>query len=414
MDSEEIARRVLSLKISSYDSGETISIPSDLAAYGKHRLDFCLVCKVFSSKAVNRETFHVHMPRMLQSKKSMQIEVIGENTFLLDFASEIDRRHALLDGPWHFFKDMAIFKAPEGLQKTSDLVFDEIPMWVQCHNVPLAFMHSAIIRNLGSRIGRVLEVDEGEEGKCSGRHARIRVSLNINHPLKQCLWVKSHMGSDDICIIIVYEKLPNFCFNCGKLGHVQRDCDIQEENAPTLKFGNWLKASSVSGDKKVNTSKANTNYSSGSPTGDSQEEGSEDIIIRSGSVVKHVGTDSSRDKSVTDYNLVSETIVLQSDNLLHELHPENRVMELCTDKKISMSPEVDTHTSTEPHRKQWKRLARDKSKFSTDNTESSPHKDKGKRAMHTQADSEEGSKRARKSTISGTTKLQIRSHHQIQ
>lgn len=66
------------------------------------------------------------MPSILQSKKAVHIDVIGENTFILDFASSIDRRHALLDGPWNFFKDMVIFKAPEGLQKTADLVFDEI------------------------------------------------------------------------------------------------------------------------------------------------------------------------------------------------------------------------------------------------------------------------------------------------
>lgn len=63
-----------------------------------------------------------------------------------------------------FFKDLIIFKAPRGLQNPSDLVFKEMDIWVQCHNVPLAFMHAPIIHSIGERIGRVLEVDSGLEG----------------------------------------------------------------------------------------------------------------------------------------------------------------------------------------------------------------------------------------------------------
>lgn len=59
--------------------------------------------KVMSAKVVNREAFKIQMPRILQAKIHIKIEVIGENTFLLDIYSSIDRRHALLDGPWTFF-----------------------------------------------------------------------------------------------------------------------------------------------------------------------------------------------------------------------------------------------------------------------------------------------------------------------
>lgn len=50
------------------------------------------------------------MLRILQAKKQVNIEVIGENMFLLEFASDIDRRRTLMDGPWNFFKDLVISK----------------------------------------------------------------------------------------------------------------------------------------------------------------------------------------------------------------------------------------------------------------------------------------------------------------
>lgn len=108
------------------------------------------------------------------------------------------------------------------------MVFEEIPIWVQCHNVPIAFMHEDIIRHVGSQIGRVLEVEAGEEKKCSGRYARIRISLDITKLLNKGFWVQFEKSSEEVCIILIYEKLPNFCFQCGKLGHVQRECDIKE------------------------------------------------------------------------------------------------------------------------------------------------------------------------------------------
>lgn len=112
MDSEEIARRVSSMKISHNNTDDTIIIPAYLTYFGQQKLQLCLVAKVFSSKAVNRETFKVHMPRILKAKKTVKIEVIGENIFLLEFTSVVDRRQALNGGPWTFFKGLVVLQAP--------------------------------------------------------------------------------------------------------------------------------------------------------------------------------------------------------------------------------------------------------------------------------------------------------------
>lgn len=105
-----------------------------------------------------------------------------------------------------------VFKASTGLQKPTDMIFDEMPSWVQCHNLPLAFMKKDILQNLDSRVGKVLKVDEGEGGSCTGRFARIRVMLDNNKPIKQGLLVQSEKSQEKICVILLYERLPNFCF----------------------------------------------------------------------------------------------------------------------------------------------------------------------------------------------------------
>lgn len=251
MNYEEIARRVSSLKLSSDKDKEAITIPEELASLGQNRLESCLVANILSPKAVNSDIFRTHMPRILQAKKLVRIEVIVENIFLLDFTSDLDRRHALSDGPWSFFKDLVVFTISKGLQKSADMVFEEIRIWVKCHNVPIAFMHSAIIRNIGMKIGRVLEVDAGDDGHCSGRFAHIRVSLNITQPLQQCIWIQTEQGKEEIFIILVYERLPKFCFNCGKLGHVVRYCNSHVGEISECKFGNWLRALVGFGERNI-------------------------------------------------------------------------------------------------------------------------------------------------------------------
>lgn len=140
-------------------------------------------------------------------------------------------------------------------------------MWVQCHNVPLAFMNADIIQTIGDRIGQVLEVESGEDGDCVGKYTRVRVNLDITKPLKQGIWVLPEQSQEKICIILVYERLPNLCFVCGRLGHVLKDCEAKDVDKAAIKFGNWLRAPTRMGDRKTYNPSSGSSSSKGSPVG---------------------------------------------------------------------------------------------------------------------------------------------------
>lgn len=53
MDSDEIAKLVQNLKLSTAKDKAHVILTSDLAILGRQRLESCLVGKVFSSRAVN-------------------------------------------------------------------------------------------------------------------------------------------------------------------------------------------------------------------------------------------------------------------------------------------------------------------------------------------------------------------------
>lgn len=76
-----------------------------------------------------------------------------------------------------------VIKEPEGLDEPRSMKFEESSIWVQCHNVPIAFLTRNILEKIGSKIGKVEEIDEGDSGSYLGRFVRIRI--NISQPLKR-------------------------------------------------------------------------------------------------------------------------------------------------------------------------------------------------------------------------------------
>ncbi|KAL5842604.1 hypothetical protein ACOSQ3_013207 [Xanthoceras sorbifolium] len=99
-----------------------------------------------------------------------------------------------------------------------------------------------------SQIGEVCDIDLGATDDCFGKFLRVRVKVNISKPLQRCVRLILDDSGKASTMLFHYERLPEFCSHCGRLGHVFREC--VEEDAPTLvnprkiPYGAWLRASS--------------------------------------------------------------------------------------------------------------------------------------------------------------------------
>lgn len=101
--------------------------------------------------------------------------------------------------------------------------FDTTPFWIRLYDVPLQGRNEQVIRQIGSRVGEVEEVDHSTLRGIS-RSVRIKVNLDLNKALKK--GTKIRMGGAEPCWIpIPYERLPSFCYWCGHLGHTSKDCE---------------------------------------------------------------------------------------------------------------------------------------------------------------------------------------------
>lgn len=98
MDSEVIAQMYASL----YPDNEPpplVNFPDDIVTLKESRLSRCLICKVLTSRSINKEAFRHTMSTAWKSQMTVTIESLGENRFICEFNSEKDKWQILNDRP---------------------------------------------------------------------------------------------------------------------------------------------------------------------------------------------------------------------------------------------------------------------------------------------------------------------------
>ena len=109
-------------------------------------------------------------------------------------------------------------------------------------------------KDIGSKLGRVLEVDKRSLQAEQAKFMRVQIKMPIDKPLRRGGNI-TNMEGERCSIIFRYEHLPTFCYICGILGHDDKHCHVSHmESVNERQYGEWLRARSVvrSGNEKGN------------------------------------------------------------------------------------------------------------------------------------------------------------------
>ncbi|TXG66222.1 hypothetical protein EZV62_007497 [Acer yangbiense] len=245
MNENEIARLCASMTLKERE-GPVRKLQADLKNDGLRRLATSLVGKVLSPKPVNRDGFRVVMRKIWKTRDEVEIEALKDNIFAFHFQNPDDKRKIISGGPWSFNDALIVMEEPEGKGDIIHMQFTKVEFWIQIHNVPMLCMTKDIGCFLGTIVGEVVEVDEGDTGSYTAKFLRVRVILEIDKPLRRCLRIDVMGDGVESVMLLKYERLPDFCFRCGLIGHSVKDCPEKAMVAgkgmkEDFIFGSWMR-----------------------------------------------------------------------------------------------------------------------------------------------------------------------------
>lgn len=246
MDLEELIRRCRAIKLSDEEEGR-VSFKSKMKATGEKIVAGCLIGKVLHTRGVNIEGLKSVLQKVWRTSCEVKIEGLGDNVFMFKFGTEADKRSILMGGPWHFDRALIVLTEPARIGDVKKQKLNQASFWVQIHDVPIMCMSKEMALELGNVIGKVEEVETDAARECFGQFLRLRISVDVTKPLKKLIELEQDReDKEDIPMRVMYERLPDFCFCCGRVGHQYRECvHYKSQSKDEMPYGPWLKALTI-------------------------------------------------------------------------------------------------------------------------------------------------------------------------
>lgn len=199
------------------------------------------VAKLLSERAVRAEVIEQAVGWIWCPAKGIGCKDLGENVFLISFNQEAGKRKALEDGPWMVSKELLVVTEFDKSKSLDEFDFSFIPIWIRVERLPMGLMNRAAARMIGDDVGEFMDVEDDGGEQAIGRVLRIKIRLDIRKPLRRGITADLGANKGERWCPISYEFLPDFCYICGLIGHVDRVCSRKLGKDDPIPFGKELR-----------------------------------------------------------------------------------------------------------------------------------------------------------------------------
>ncbi|KAL7162535.1 hypothetical protein ACSBR2_042931 [Camellia fascicularis] len=171
-----------------------------------------LIGKVLATKTLNKNVVSSIIIGAWKVRGTLNISHWSDNVYHFQFSEEDDRNRILCDGPWSLMGSLLVLRPLTEGQTAAEVDFQWCPFWMQAHG--LSF------NNMTKRTGEV----------------------NTLNPLPRGLWLQRPREGKEIWISFKYEKLSDFCYDYGRLGHDNKVCKfVTREQGQSSGYGPALR-----------------------------------------------------------------------------------------------------------------------------------------------------------------------------
>nr|POE74969.1 hypothetical protein CFP56_26549 [Quercus suber] len=192
-----------------------LELPPNQASPGPSNLN--LIGKLITSKAIGTSIIKDILFREWKPSLPMDVQRMGRDIFLFTFQHGADLFTAFHRRPWSIRGSHLILKCWNPELAWHEVDFSTLSFWVQVHGLPALWQSEKNFRAIGSKAGRVLDLDvTGEGGGVWRRFSRIQVEVNIFNPFLTGISLPQALLGD-LWISLKYETLADACYKCGIL-----------------------------------------------------------------------------------------------------------------------------------------------------------------------------------------------------
>jgi len=206
------------------DKEDELEIPVENIPNSAADTSASLVGKFLTDKPIRGHMMTTKMAEFWHPGRGVNIKEIEPNLFTFKFFHFRDMQTILKKGPWYFDNNLQILNTLPDNTPAQSVPLQSVPFWVRIHDVLVGFMTERVGKDLGNFIGEFLEYDVKNSANHLRSYMRIRVLLDVSKPLKRQKKIK-RLGGDSQIVKFKYERLGNFCYYCGVLGHIEDYCD---------------------------------------------------------------------------------------------------------------------------------------------------------------------------------------------
>ena len=262
---------------------DELEIIEEWSSLLRGRGHLCVTVKVLSDRRFSREALKQTLRTIWRISKGMSFTDAPDGLLLVEFFDVGDKDRVLIGRPWSFERCLLLVTLLEGDVQPSKLVMNLVPFWVQSHDLPLLYMNREVGERVGGILGSVLLVGTDENGVGWGKSLRVRVQLDVSKPLLRSK--KIRLGGQSLWIYFKYERLPMFCYGCGRLWHGEGGCPVAASSkgkfSETVQYGPWLRAvDDNSSSRRGAPSKATVSRVNSASLGDAAEHTVERTVER--------------------------------------------------------------------------------------------------------------------------------------
>ncbi|MBA0786883.1 hypothetical protein Gotri_027151, partial [Gossypium trilobum] len=201
--------------------------------------------KIMAIKKPNKEAMYRVFKSLWFTKEEVDFVALKEGVVIVKFGCMEDRSRILNLSPWLFDRCLFSIVPFEKGKEMDTYEFWMSPFWLRVYNIPIELMDRQMALDIGNTIGELVAIDWKDRNGGWTEFMRLKIKINVLRPLRRIVRLVDKNGVETIGIL-KYERLPDFYYECGIIGHTDKKCSLTSEvvglNGQSPQFGSWMRA----------------------------------------------------------------------------------------------------------------------------------------------------------------------------